>query len=764
MAPQSSVKASAPAAAPAAVPDPYRAIFEHADIGMALSSLEGRPLHCNAALVRLLGYSAEELTGLSIADLSHADDIARSESLFRELAAGRRDCYRIEKRYRRKDRGIVHAEIGVRLVRDAAGRPHYAVGVVQDVGDRRLAERNRAQLAAIVDSSQDAIISKTLDGIITSWNAAATRMFGYTADEAIGQPVLMLIPPDRREEETAILARLRRGEPIESYETVRRRKDGGQVDISLTISPLRDGAGRIVGASKIARDIGAARAAERVLRESETRYRSLVEASGAIVFNSDAQARWLQPHPRWEAYTGQTFEQYRDHGWLRAIHEDDQGRITQLVHDAIARSAPVEAEGRLWHAPSRSWRHQEARAVPIRDADGAVREWVGTCADVHARKEFEEVLRTADRRKDEFMAVLAHELRNPLAPIANTLEILRVEGVDPGTARELADVARRQVAHLVRLVDDLMESSRISRGIIELKREPLLLAAAVQAAVEIARPLVDERRHRLDIELPGQHLLVHGDRTRLTQVIANLLNNAAKYTPPGGRIALSAAREQGQAVLRVSDNGAGIEPHLLGWIFEMFTQADRSPERSRGGLGIGLSLVRQLVELHGGSVEARSEGRGRGSEFVVRLPLVPEHAERPAAVERPRLTMRPRRVLIADDNRDAARLLAVLLRAMGQEVRVAHDGVEALEQAAATRPDLVLMDLGMPRLSGYDAARRLRAEPWGHDLLLVALTGWGQESDRQRSREAGFDHHLVKPVSAETLQQLLATGLPRRAA
>lgn len=260
---------------------------------------------------------------------------------------------------------------------------------------------SRVQLAAIVDSSLDAIISKTLDGIITSWNAAATRLFGYAADEAIGQSILMLIPPDRRDEETAILSRLRRGERIEPYETVRRRKDGSLIEISLTISPLRDGAGRVVGASKIARDIGAARAAERVLRESETRYRSLVEASGAIVFNTDAQARWLQPHPRWEAYTGQTFEQYRGHGWLRAIHEDDQGRIIRLMHDAIAHGAPAEAEGRVWHAPSRSWRYQEARAVPIRDADGMVREWIGTCTDVHARKESEEALeRAAATRPD----------------------------------------------------------------------------------------------------------------------------------------------------------------------------------------------------------------------------------------------------------------------------------------------------------------------------------------------------------------------------
>ena len=624
-------------------------------------------------------------------------------------------------------------------------------------------ERSRAQLAAIVESSHDAIVSKTLDGIITSWNAAAERLFGYTAQEIIGRPITTLVPPELLSEEAMILDRLRRGERLDAYETVRVRKDGGRLELSLTISPVRDAAGRIIGASKIARDIGAARAAERVLRESEERYRSLVEASGAIVFNSDGEARWRTPQPAWGAYTGQAFEQYRDYGWMDAIHPEDRERVKLRAEEAVASGVMFEAEGRIWHAPSRSWRHQEARAVPICDASGTVREWVGTCLDVHGRKEAEEALRAAARRKDEFLATLAHELRNPMAPIANTLEILHAEGVDPAAARELVAMARRQLQHLVRLVDDLMEVSRITRGAIELRREPMLLGMAVQSAVEIAQPLIRERGHRLGVSLPEQQLLVHGDRTRLTQIIANLLNNAAKYTPSGGRIEVAVEREARWAVLRVKDSGAGIPAPMLSRIFEMFTQVDRTLERSQGGLGIGLSLVRRLVELHGGTVEARSDGLDRGSEFTVRLPLALDSV-RTEAADGPLPAALPRhRVLVADDNQDAARILALLLRTLGQEVHLAHDGEEALRQATVLRPDLLLMDLGMPKLSGHEVAERIRREPWGRDMLLVALTGWGQDEDRRRSRASGFDRHLVKPVSADTVQELLANGLPRRA-
>jgi PAS domain S-box-containing protein len=618
-------------------------------------------------------------------------------------------------------------------------------------------DESRAQLAAIVESSHDAIISKTPEGIVTSWNAAAERLFGYTRDEMVGQSVLKLIPPELQAEETTILARLRRGELIDSYETVRLRKDGTRLELSLTISPIRDSRGRITGASKIARDVGAARAAERVLRQSEERYRSLVEASGAIVLHLDETGRWLTPQPAWQQYTGQSFDDSREFGWVRAFHEDDLSRVGESAKQALALGVPFEAEARLWHAPTQVWRHQDVRAVPLRDSAGIMREWIGACLDVDARKEAEDALRTEGRRKDEFLAVLAHELRNPLAPIANTLEALRTGGLDATTIAELTAMAHRQLQHLIRLVDDLMEVSRITRGVIELRKEALFLRAAVQAAIEISQPLAMERKHRLEIDLPEDPLPVQGDYTRLTQVVANLLNNAAKYTPDGGVIRLSLRREGRHAVVRVADNGAGIPADMLTRVFDMFTRVDRAIERLQGGLGIGLSLAKRLVELHGGTIEARSEGLWKGSEFIVKLPLADE-APKEDPADKARARLPACRVLVADDNRDAARVLELLLRAHGQDVHVAHDGAEAVERARLLRPDVVLLDLGMPVLTGYEAARRIRAEVWGRDMLLVALTGWGQEEDRVRTKSAGFDQHLVKPVSAAKLQELLATA------
>jgi two-component system, chemotaxis family, CheB/CheR fusion protein len=500
-------------------------------------------------------------------------------------------------------------------------------------------EHSGAQLAAIVESSHDAIIGKTLDGVVTSWNAAAERLFGYTADEMVGQSILKLIPAERRSEEDMILSRLRRGERIDSYETERLRKDGTRVELSLTISPVRDRTGRVIGASKIARDISAARAAARELQRSE------------------------------------------------------------------------------------------------------------------------EALRLAGQRKDEFLAVLAHELRNPLAPIANTLEALRIGGIDPATTRELLAVAHRQLQHLVRLVDDLMEVSRITRDAIDLRRESMPLQAAVQSAIEISQPLIAERKHRLEIDLQPDRLMVSGDRTRLAQVVANLLNNAAKYTPEGGRIRVQLTREGDEAVVRVTDNGAGIPAEMLTRVFEMFTRVDRALERSQGGLGIGLALVKRLVQLHGGTAEAHSEGLGRGSEFVIRLPLATGKSQGDATMK-PEPELPGSRILIADDNKDAARVLALLLRTLGQDVHVAHDGEQAIEKAKELKPDIVLLDLGMPVLSGYEAARRIRREPWGTGLLLVAVTGWGQEHDKHRTKAAGFDLHLVKPVTAAVLKELLAGVTP----
>ena len=382
------------------------------------------------------------------------------------------------------------------------------------------------------------------------------------------------------------------------------------------------------------------------------------------------------------------------------------------------------------------------------------------------RKRAEEGLKEADRRKDEFLATLAHELRNPLAPIRNSLPSCGSPATCGPAAERIREMMERQVNHMVRLVDDLLEVSRISRGKIELRKERVELATIVRGAVETSTPLIEAGRHQLAISLPSEPVTLDGDPVRLAQVIANLLNNAAKYTEQGGQIWLTARRQGTDVVVSVRDTGIGISADMLPRVFEMFTQVDQSEARAQGGLGIGLTLVENLVRMHGGSVEARSEGPARGSEFIVRLPLAAE-ALAPLQQEAERLhsaTLAPRRILLVDDNRDVADSLAMLLQFLGADVHLVNDGPSALESLSIFKPHVVLLDIGMPEMNGYEVARQIRQQHEFRGVPLVALTGWGQEEDRRRTTEAGFQHHLVKPVALDTLQALLLSLEGRGAA
>ena len=370
-------------------------------------------------------------------------------------------------------------------------------------------------------------------------------------------------------------------------------------------------------------------------------------------------------------------------------------------------------------------------------------------------------LQEVNRRKDEFLAMLAHELRNPLAPVRNALYLLKRGEVDRSSAEEVRSMMERQVEHLSRLIDDLMDVSRISSGKVELRMEVVDLSSVVYRAIEISRPLIDQKGHELSVDLPPAPILLDADSTRIEQVLDNLLTNAAKYSDPGGHIALTVSREGDSAVVRLRDDGIGIAPEKLPHIFDLFVQAERRLDRSQGGLGLGLSLVKSLVEMHGGSVTATSGGLGRGTEFVVRLPARPasrDEAEVDANGRPQSATELPsHRVLVVDDNLDSARSMALVLRKLwGQDAEVAHDGEEAIEKAVEYRPDVILLDIGLPGLSGFEVAERLRGRAWGVRPLIVAMTGLGQEDDLRRSRESGFDHHLVKPVDLEALRELLA--------
>jgi PAS domain S-box-containing protein len=992
-------------------------------------------------------------------------------------------------------------------IRDEQGAVGGVVLIFRDVTAERRAEEVRRRLAAIVESSDDAIFSKTLEGTITSWNQGAERLYGYTAEEIVGQPVSVLVPPERADESAFIMDKIKRREATDHFETVRRRKDGRLVDVSVNISPVTDAAGQLVGASTIARDITARKRAERDLRESEERKAGIlntaldciitIDHTGKIVeFNPAAERTFgyrkedvlgremaemiVPPSLRERHYRGLAHYLATGEGpvlgrriEMPALRADGTELLVELAIVAIRRDGPPlftaylrdlteskRLEGRraarlavtqtlaeaatlseavprilesicdalawdvgaFWRAdheaqllscaefwrrpsaqvaefeaitrersfppgiglPGRIWTSRQPTWIPdvvkdtnfprapiadreglhgafgfpvmlgseflgiieffsreIREPDADLLEMMGTigsqigqfierrraeaqlriaeadarfladasaalasvvdyestlqkvarlavpffadwCAvdmldddntvrrlavahvdaakvelaqDVQRRfppdptapqgvwniirtgqsemiaeisdelleasaKEAELLsvlrelglksyigvplsvrgkvlgvltfitaesgriydandlavaedlahraavaiensqlyyaLREADRRKDEFLALLGHELRNPLAPISNALHVLKLPQADEAMRDHAREVLERQIEHMVRLVDDLLDVSRIMRGKVELRREPIELATVVARAVETVQPVIDMEGHQLELSLSPEPLWVHGDLLRLAQVVANLLNNAAKYTEKGGRITLCTAREDGQAVVRVRDTGIGLAPDALPRIFDMFFQAARRTKDAHGGLGIGLSLVRGLVESHGGSVEAHSAGPGMGSEFVVRLPL--DEGDGGENRQRQRLDERlvSRRVLVVDDNTDAADSLGMLLRLLGQDVLVAYDGPTALAQAEINPPDVAFVDLGMPRMDGYELARLFRAHPALKDVVLVALTGWGQPEDRQRTKETGFDHHLVKPVEAEALRQLLS--------
>jgi PAS domain S-box-containing protein len=507
------------------------------------------------------------------------------------------------------------------------------------------------------------------------------------------------------------------------------------------------------------------RRAEQSLRAQHELLRTTLSSIGDAVAATDAAGKVTFLNPVAQELTGWSESEALGRPLsevFRIVTEEGGQPIEGPVEQVIRSRQKGRLANTLLIGRDETRRPIDSTAAPIHD-EGRLAGVVLVFRDVTERRRLEAELRQrnaelaeADRRKDEFLAMLAHELRNPLAPIRSALQVLRLKFSDEDEdVLRLRVMMERQVAHLVRLVDDLLDVSRITRGKLELRKERLELAAVVERAVESARPLLDERRHRLEVELT-EPVLVEADPARLEQVLANLLNNAAKYTPPGGVVRLTARREGGEAVVRVRDTGIGIRPEMLPRLFDLFLQADRVPGRMAEGLGLGLALVRSLVLLHGGQVTASSGGPGQGSEFVVRLPVLAGPAPL-RAEERAETSAGPGvRVLVVDDNTDGALSLALMLRCMGHEVRAVNDGPAALETVREWRPEVVFLDIGLPGMDGYEVARRMRREGGLAKALLVALTGYGQAEDRKRSREAELDQHLVKPASFEELQRLLA--------
>jgi PAS domain S-box-containing protein len=554
------------------------------------------------------------------------------------------------------------------------------------------------------------------------------------------------------------------GAPFQCESRLRRAADGEYRWFLTRAVPHRNGEGGIIQWYGTSTDIHEQKQAEQRVRESEKRLQ--------FALDSARMGSW-----EWNAVTGEVIWSVKTRELFgvdaetpitidvfeSCLHPEDVEPNRKRTEDALA-TGEYENEYRVV-LPGGAVRWIAARGLFLRDDRGRPTRMLGVVADTTERKRLEEelhhqseALREADRRKDQFLATLAHELRNPLAPVRNAVQVLHMKGPATPELRWARDVIDRQVQGMTRLIDDLMDVSRISLGKLELKRERVELASVVHGAVETSRPLIEQQRHELTVTVPPDPVVLDGDVTRLAQVFANLLNNAAKYTEPGGRIDLTVDRQGGEVAVSVKDNGIGIPTDKLGSVFEMFAQVQGSLERSQGGLGIGLSLVNRLVEMHDGSIEARSDGSGKGSEFVVRLPVVGgrSHAATTGG-EGDRPFPAPNlRILIVDDNRDGADSLGVMLRTMGNEISTAYDGQQALDKATEFRPDVVLLDIGLPKLNGYEVCRRIREQPGGTHMVLVAVTGWGQGDDKRRAQEAGFDRHMVKPVDPQALMKMLA--------
>ena len=786
-------------------------------------------------------------------------------------------------------------------------------------------------LAAIVASSEDAILSKTLDGVITTWNRGAERLFGWRADEVIGRPVMMVVPPEFHGQEREFLERLRHGQHIVQVDVERLRKDGSRLHVSITISPVYDRHGHIIGASTTARDITTRKAWEQQLVRDEEAQRLLVGihdatrglddpvivmreivtrvglhfdatrcAYGEVVvdqnqllitrgytkdlptvagqYNLDvfgprmiaelksgrtaviadvttdpltdtpsahetytrmairslvcapivrggkliAIMVMCDSRPRsWHADEARLLEQVaertlfaiegaranqalREHrdvlqlamstghmgAWSRdmvnntmwwspefaelcgfpsddptyardrlfaQVRPEDRERVPNLIAQAVTEHRDYSVEYEFQNFRTGEWRWMESRGRAEYGANGTPEKLYGLAIDITERRRSVEALREADRRKDEFLATLAHELRNPLAPIRSGLHILRSaqDGEQASTALEIME---RQVGQMVRLVDDLLDVARITTGKVEVRCEPIDLSEPINDALETSETIFRQAGQHFTVTRPKQPVYVNADRTRLAQVFSNLLNNAAKYSEPGQDVSLTFEQDGTDAVIRVRDHGIGIHPEMLPRVFEMFRQADRTGGRSRGGLGIGLSLVKRILDMHGGAITAHSDGLGKGSEFIVRMPAV-DHRQATAddGVTTANGHLPRRKILVVDDNADAAEALAAVLKIGGHETRMAHDGRAAIEEARQFHPDVVFLDIGMPALDGHETAKLIRQQPWGKDMVLVALTGWGQTEDRRRSKDAGFNHHLVKPADPIVVEQLLAS-------
>jgi two-component system CheB/CheR fusion protein len=730
----------------------FRRAFAIETVGVIYFKPEGEITDANDAFLRMSGYTREDLTsGLVRWDKQTPPEFMPQslQAVAEFKATGRTTPY--EKQYMRKDGSRWWALFAATRINAEEG-----VEFIIDITARKQAEKSIQFQAHLLDAVEQSVIATDLSGIVLFWNRFAEKLFGWTAEEAIGRNIMELTTPKVLANQAEdIMSQLRQGKSWSGEFSVQRR-DGTTFPAQVLNSPITDDNGTLIGVVGISVDISERKHAEQALQESEERLRLIMDgAEDYAIMTLDSEGFYTAWNTGAQNLFGYSEEEALGQHSEIIFTPEDRAKGEHLKELETARQEGRAADERF-HIRKDGTRFYVS-GVMMRLHGGNERySFAKIARDLTERQQMEEALRKGDRRKDEFLATLAHELRNPLAPIRTALEIMR-RGNDEEKGQQAREIIERQTNQLVHLVDDLLDISRITQDKIKLRKERIEIADSITAAVETVQPFVENMRHRLDVRLPDAPVFVEADRTRLTQIVLNLLHNSAKYTEPGGHILLIAAREGDEAVIRIRDNGIGIQFEMLPAIFDMFAQTVIGEKRGQGGLGIGLSLVKKLVEMHGGRVEAHSEGEGKGSEFIVRLPLAadqkPEKKQEKQETEKPRTPIKAGRILVVDDNTDAANMLEIFLSMENHEVRTAFTGHDAIQAAAEFQPDTVILDIGLPDIDGYEVAKRLRQR--SPDICLVALSGWGQDEDRRRSNEAGFNHHLVKPVNIEELKEFL---------
>ncbi len=733
------------------------------DYALVMLDPDGYVVSWNSGAAAIKGYTSAEIIGKHFARFypQEAIDNGLPE---RELVIARESGRFEDEGWRvRKDGRRFWANVIMTALRESTGELIGFAKVTRDLTERRKTEEqlrlNEARFRTLVQGVRDyAIFMLNPDGTVATWNEGAQRIKGYTAAEIIGSHFSRFYPREaleRRFPEHELATATTEGRFED--EGWRVRKDGSLFWANVVITALRDESGRLVGFSKITRDLTERRRHENILRASEERFRLLVEGvidyaiimidREGFITSWNAGAAQLNGFSPAEI-VGRHFSRLYPHEEIQA------NKPWQDLIEAGKRGRTVSEGWRVRRDGTRYWSNNVIAA--LRETDDATRSYYMVTQDLTQRRHAESLAEAA-HRTNEFIAMLAHELRNPLAPIRNAVALMGRKGLGDPVLESMRQTIDRQSVQLTRIVDELLDVNRVARGRFSVERVPIDLHDVLARAIEASRPLLDRHGHEFQMNVSQAPLPVKGDAMRLMQVFVNLLNNAAKYTPAGGRIRLDAELGDGEIIVRVHDNGRGIPSEALERVFELFMQVSPEPRGEQGGLGVGLALVRRIVELHGGRVVARSEGEGMGSTFSVFLPLETQEVERPRKVSAPASVARPLRVLVVDDNRDAADSLKVLLESANQDVRVAYDGSSAVDLMQDFQPELVLLDIGMPHMDGYEAARLMRAMELETRPTLVALTGWGQASDKQSATAAGFDQHFTKPVNPDDLFGFIAS-------